>query len=210
MKYFTEFKKPFFWSLYIVLFICICFIFQNIYPSLSQFGIRPREMNSLLHVLTFPLLHGDFMHLFNNMTTLLMLMIFAFYFYKKLALEAMIWMYIFSGFLLWIIGSPNTHIGASAFIYALAFFMVILGIGIGNKRSSALVMLIIFLYGSLIWGLYPLPAIARISWEGHLAGAISGIITALFFIKEAKPHVPEEKIEIEEPDDDDPYWLEGE
>lgn len=58
----------------------------------------------------------------------------------------------------------------------------------------------IFLYGSLVWGLYPKYAIENnISWEGHLAGFVMGIFLAIYFRKEG----PQREEHIWEEDDDD-------
>ena len=42
--------------------------------------------------------------------------------------------------------------------------------------------LVVFLYGSIIWGIFPIQE--EISWEGHLFGAIAGIIVAFNYRKE--------------------------
>ena len=88
-------------------------------------------------------------------------------------------MFFISGFWLWIIGRPSFHIGASGLIYALASFLFISGIIRKTPRLAAVSMLIIFLYGSMIWGV--LPTNMPISWEGHLSGFIAGILVAIFF-----------------------------
>ena len=40
----------------------------------------------------------------------------------------------------------------------------------------ALSALVVFLYGSIMWGIFPLKT--EISWEGHLFGAIAGVLVA--------------------------------
>ena len=92
-----------------------------------------------------------------------------------------------SGFWLWIIGRPSFHIGASGIIYALASFIFASGIFSKNPRLSALSLVVIFLYGSMIWGI--LPTNQPISWEGHLSGFFAGVIVALFF----RDEVPKRK-----------------
>ena len=85
-------------------------------------------------------------------------------------------------FWLWIIGGPSFHIGASGVIYALASFILVSGIIRKNPRLSAISLVVIFLYGSMIWGI--LPTNEAVSWEGHLAGFVAGIIVALFYKNE--------------------------
>ena len=88
---------------------------------------------------------------------------------------------------MWIIGRPSFHIGASGIIYALASFIFASGILSKNPRLSALSLVVIFLYGLMLWGI--LPTKQPISWEGHLSGFFAGIIVALFF----KDEVPKQK-----------------
>jgi hypothetical protein len=58
----------------------------------------------------------------------------------------------------------------------------------------------VFLYGSFIWGMIPdLAILQNISWEGHLSGAIVGIVLALLFRKEG----PQKEIHHWEEEDDD-------
>ena len=102
--------------------------------------------------------------------------------YRKIATQLFVWLFFIAGFWLWIIGRPSFHIGASGFIYALASFLLVSGIIRKNPRLTAVSMLVIFLYGSMIWGL--LPTKEPISWEGHLSGFISGILVAIFYRNE--------------------------
>jgi membrane associated rhomboid family serine protease len=67
-------------------------------------------------------------------------------------------------------------------------------------------LLVIFLYGSIIWGIFPhFYPDKNISWESHLMGLISGSILALFFKNEGPQrkvyeHEDEEEEENEEGD----------
>ena len=91
-----------------------------------------------------------------------------------------------SGFLTWCIGRPAYHIGASGLIYVLVSFTFFKGIIAKHYRLIALSLLVVFLYGSMIW--YTLPIEKGISWEGHLAGLITGIVFAVIFRRQiAKP-----------------------
>ena len=76
----------------------------------------------------------------------------------------------------------NFHIGASGIVYALASFIFFSGIISKNKNLSALSLIVIFIYGSLFWGLFPTDQ--QISWEGHPSGFISGLILSSFFRKD--------------------------
>ena len=77
-------------------------------------------------------------------------------------------------------------------------------------RLTAFSMLIIFLYGSMLWGFFPefFPK-ENISWQGHLMGAIVGVIFALFFYKQAPTSEEFFTDEDENDDEEDPYWMNG-
>ena len=84
-----------------------------------------------------------------------------------------------SGFLTWIIGRPSYHLGASGLIYVLVSFIFFKGIQVSNYRFIALSLLVVFLYGSMIWYVFPLDE--KISWEGHLSGFIIGALFSFIF-----------------------------
>ena len=148
----------------------------------ADYGVRPQSLSGLKGILFSPFIHGDFKHLINNSYPILILGGMLFFFYKKIAKQLFLWLFFIAGFWLWIIGRPSFHIGASGLIYALAAFLFISGIIRKNPRLSAVSMLIIFLYGSMIWGV--LPTKEHISWEGHFSGFMAGIIVAIFYRNE--------------------------
>ena len=105
-----------------------------------------------------------------------------------------------TGLLTWCGARGGVHIGASALIYGLAFFLMLSGFIRRNRSLVIVSFLVIFLYGSLVWGLYPKYAIENhISWEGHLAGFVMGIILAIFYRKEG----PQQEIDNDDDDSDD-------
>ena len=150
--------------------------------SFAHYGVFPQSFSGLKGILFSPFIHKDFSHLINNSYPVLILGGMLFSFYKKIAPQLFVWLFFIAGFWLWVIGRPSFHIGASGIIYALASFLFVSGIIRKNPRLSAISMLIIFLYGSLIWGL--LPTKEPISWEGHLAGFLAGVVVAVFYRKE--------------------------
>lgn len=150
--------------------------------SFVKFGIYPKDINSLKGILFSPFIHKDFTHLFNNSYPILILGSLLFSAYRSIALKIFMWLFFISGFWLWIIGRESYHIGASGIIYSLAAFLFVSGLVRKNPRLAALSMIIIFLYGSLIWGVFPLKN--GVSWEGHLAGLVAGVITAIFYKNE--------------------------
>jgi hypothetical protein len=102
-----------------------------------------------------------------------------FYFYPKASKSVIIWGIILSGLLTWLIGRPSYHIGASGLVYVLASFLFFKGILSKYYRLVALSLSVVFIYGSLIWGLFPIKE--GMSWEGHLSGFIVGFLFAIVF-----------------------------
>jgi len=155
--------------------------------SLIKFGVFPQTLNGLKGIFFSPFIHKDLTHLFNNSYPILILGALLFSVYRKIASQIFFWLFVISGFWLWIIGRPSFHIGASGIIYALASFLFISGVIRKNPRLAAVSLIIIFLYGSMIWGI--LPAEAPISWEGHLAGFAAGILVAVFYRDEGPKRI---------------------
>lgn len=169
----------------------------------AQYGVYPQTFSGLRGVLLSPFIHGDIQHLYHNTIPLFVLSMALFYFYKPIAWKVLLWGIILSGFLTWCIGRPSYHIGASGLIYVLVSFTFFKGVFAKHYRLIALSLLVVFLYGSMIW--YTLPIEEGISWEGHLSGLITGLVFALIFRKRiAKPkkYVWEQENYNEE---DDPF-----
>jgi membrane associated rhomboid family serine protease len=171
--------------------------------GIKSFGIRPQKLEGLFGVFFSPFLHGDIEHLYNNSIPLLVLSLALFYFYHKIAWKVILFGVLFSGLLTWLIADRGNHIGASGLIYVLVSFIFFKGIFAKHYRLIALSLIVIFLYGSMIWYVFPIRD--GMSWEGHLSGLITGFIFALIFRKQvAKP----ERYRWETPDyneEDDPF-----
>ena len=149
--------------------------------SFIQFGIYPQKISGLKGIFFSPFIHNDISHLANNSIPLFLLSTMLFYFYKKIASKVLILILIISGFWLWCIGRPSYHIGASCIIYGLAGFIFISGIIRRQPELSSISLIVTFIYGGLIWGVFPIKD--TISWEGHLSGLLSGIVLAFYFRK---------------------------
>ncbi|KJD37091.1 membrane protein [Tamlana sedimentorum] len=171
--------------------------------NFSKYGVYPQTLKGLRGVLFSPFIHGSIEHIYHNTIPLFVLSTALFYFYRKIAWKVLFYGILLSGFLTWCIGRPSYHIGASGLIYVLVSFTFFKGIFAKYYRLIALSLLVVFLYGSMIW--YTMPVDNSISWEGHLAGLITGLLFALLFKKEiAKP----KKFAWEEEhynEDDDPF-----
>lgn len=163
----------------------------------TTWGIYPGEMKGIMGIFTSPLVHADWEHLSTNTLPLLFLLWCLSYFYRDLGIGILFFIWIVSGILTFIIGKPGWHIGASGIIYSLAFFLFLSGILRKYIPLVALSLLITFLYGSLVWNMFPQFASVTTSWEGHLGGAVAGIAAAILF-RHKGPQRPEPFLNEEE------------
>ncbi|WP_411768642.1 rhomboid family intramembrane serine protease [Winogradskyella sp. A3E31] len=175
------------YPLLMVFTIWLVFWFQvRVYGGIKNYGIHPQEIDGLFGIFTSPFLHANIQHLYHNSIPLFVLTMALFYFYNKIAWRVIFFGIVVSGFLTWIIGKSGNHIGASGLIYVLVSFMFFKGILAKHYRLIALSLLVIFLYGSMIWYVFPIKD--GVSWEGHLGGLLTGLVFAIIFRRSvAKP-----------------------
>ena len=150
--------------------------------SFSTYGVFPRSLDAITGILTFPLIHKDYDHLFSNAVPLFVLMGMLNYFYKDMAGKVFFYLWLIGGAWLWIGGRPSFHIGASGLVYGLASFIFFSGIWRKWRSMLAVSMIVVFLYGSMIWGIFPW--FKETSWEGHLFGGLAGLLLSWLYRKE--------------------------
>ncbi|WP_339701696.1 rhomboid family intramembrane serine protease [uncultured Marixanthomonas sp.] len=161
----------------------------------TTYGIYPQRIEGLRGVLFGPFIHGGLQHLFNNSVPLFVLTASLFYFYRKMKWSVLLGGLLLTGLLTWFIGRPSYHIGASGIVYLLASFLFFRGVFSKKYQLIALSLVVVFLYGSLLWYVFPIDT--KISWEGHLSGFLVGLVFAFFF-KEDK--IPEKKYDWQRDD----------
>ena len=165
--------------------------------SLYRFGVYPLEAEGLLGILFSPFIHNttDFAHILNNSFPAFVLTWLLFYHYRTIATKSFVTIYFLSGLGLWFVGRESFHIGMSGVIYGLTSFLVFSGFFRKNMRVAAVSLIVIFLYGSLVWGIFPIKE--HVSWEAHTMGLFSGIITAILF-RRSGPQPKKMRYELEE------------
>jgi len=79
-------------------------------------------------------------------------------------------------------------------------------------RVAAISLIVVFLYGSTVWGIFPNQV--GVSWEAHSIGLLSGVLIALYFRKSG-PQPAKLMYEIQEEleeeyglDTEEEYWKE--
>lgn len=115
----------------------------------------------------------------------------------------LLWLLLLSGLGTWLIGRTSFHIGMSGVIYALVSFLFFKGIFARHFRLIALSLLVVFLYGSLIWGTLPLKE--TVSWEGHLSGFIAGFLLSLRFRESIPQTIPYHWEDKNYDEEEDPF-----
>jgi membrane associated rhomboid family serine protease len=144
--------------------------------QLDGFGIVPRSENGLFGIAAAPFLHLGFGHLIANTTALLVLgaliLLTSPYFWVVTVAVAL-----FGGIGVWITGDPSTVvIGASGLVYGYAAYLVALGIFRRSLLNLLVAVLVVVLYGGFVFGVFP--GQANVSWQGHLFGAVVGVVMA--------------------------------
>ncbi len=205
-------KRRFLHSLLFPSFFTLVLIIIKLYEevegvSLARYGIRPLHVENLMGIFTYPLIHGDWKHLYSNAVSLFVLSLGLFYFYNKIAYKVFFIIYFFSGVGLWLAARDSYHIGASGLIYGEAAFLALSGMIRNYYRLLALSFIVILFYGGMIWGAFPIQIDVPYSWEGHLWGGFIGLLLAVLYRKQG-PQKPEDKFDEEEEDDDEnPFWM---
>lgn len=144
---------------------------------LDYFGIVPGSIIGLRGILFAPFLHGNFVHLaantipFVTLGWLIMLRETSDFFVVSVIST------IVSGLGVWLFAPPHSiHIGASGVVFGYLGYLVFRGYFQRSPGSILLSLIVLFVYGSMIWGV--LPTQIGISWQGHLFGFIGGAIAA--------------------------------
>jgi membrane associated rhomboid family serine protease len=153
--------------------------------SLDTNGIRPLEADGLWGVIFAPVLHANWQHLMANTVPLLVLG-----FLMTLAgVSRFVWatviVWILGGFGTWLIGNlgsncgPTDHIGASGLIFGWLAFLLVFGIFVRRFWDIIIGLLVLLAYGGILIGAMPvLGTCGGVSWQGHLCGAIAGVVAA--------------------------------
>lgn len=167
---------------------------------LAALGVHPGHGDGLIGILTAPLVHGSWGHLVSNTLPLLVLGTALIYGTPRAAVIALPVIWLGSGMAVWLFAREAVHIGSSGLTYGMMFYVFIVGILRRDRRSVALALLAFFLYGGMIWGVFPLAP--GISFEYHLFGALAGVACA-FGLHRRDPLPQRRRYEWEEEDEPD-------
>jgi membrane associated rhomboid family serine protease len=145
--------------------------------SLNQFGIHPRTFGGVIGIGASPFLHADFEHLISNTVPFLILGGVVLMAGRRQFLLATVCIVALGGGMLWTLGpGGSNHIGASLLIFGYLGYLLTRGLFERSPFWIAVSLLTLVLYGGMVVGV--LPGEKGVSWQGHLFGFVSGIITA--------------------------------
>jgi membrane associated rhomboid family serine protease len=189
---------------FIVIIWCVKIIEISLDTSFFYLGIYPRKLKGLIGILTSPFIHENFKHLLNNTIPFFLFAVAIFYFYWEISFKVIFWIWIITGLAVWIGARGAYHVGASGIIYGMAFFLFFSGAIRKIPALAAVSLIVVFLYGGMIWGVFPF--VPDVSWESHLSGGFAGLILA-FILKNKGPQPKkydwEDEKDVEEMDEDE-------
>jgi len=171
--------------------------------SFDELGIQPRTFHGLAGIIFAPFIHANPNHLISNSIPLYILTMAIFYFYRPFAFNILMLIWLIGGSCVWITANGGTHIGASGVIYGEAAFLFFSGLLRNNIKLLAISLLTTFLYGGMVWGIFPFVD-RQISWESHLFGGFTGVVLAVVYAGEGPQK--EEIVWEDEEEDEYPYW----
>ncbi len=147
--------------------------------SLHQLGVQPQTPGGLFGIVTGPLIHGSWEHVISNTIPILLLGSMLIYGYPKSRWWVLAVVWVVSGLGVWWFARSSYHIGASGLTHGVFFYLFTIGILRRDKRSIALLMVAFFMYGTMLWTIFPYDP--GVSFEYHFFGALSGAACAIAF-----------------------------
>jgi len=162
--------------------------------DLDGYGIESRDTDGLTGIVAAPFLHADFAHLMANTVPFLILgsIVALRYPSRFWAIAATI--IVVGGLGVWLFGPSNTvMVGASGVVFGFLTFLLTAGVLTRHWLDVTIAVGVLLLYGSILVGALPFGVAAGVSWMGHLMGALSGVLAAFLFARQADRvvHVPQ-------------------
>lgn len=147
--------------------------------ELYKLGVHPQHSFGLIGIITAPLIHASFEHLISNTPALLILGTALLYGYPRSCWMVLTIIWLVAELGVWFTARPVYHFGASGLTYGMMTFVFVIGVVRQDRLAITLSLLVFFLYGTMIWGIFPHQP--GVSYETHLWGAGLGALCALFF-----------------------------
>lgn len=146
--------------------------------NLAAWGIRPLDFSGLWGIFFAPILHVDFAHLISNSVPGAIFTFLIGLSGRKAWWEVTLIVVLIAGTGTWLLGGPGTvHLGASSLVYGWLAYLVVRGIFNRSLLQILLGLLLGVIYSGLLWGVLPINE--GVSWQGHLFGAVGGIVAGM-------------------------------
>ena len=145
--------------------------------ALDSFGIQPRRLSELPNILWAPLLHFGWPHLISNSVPFLVLGVLVYLSGTGRFVWTTLISAIVSGLTAWLLAPPGSiTAGASGVIFGYLTYLLVRGF-YSRKIGQILLAVVVFaIYGTVLLGV--LPGTPGVSWQGHLGGAVGGVLSA--------------------------------
>ncbi|ELR65828.1 Rhomboid family protein [Photobacterium marinum] len=176
-------------SLKVIGFICLFTVLIHVVNiffrgQLNDFGVLPRHFSHFIGIIFYPFLHGSIAHLVSNLVSFCILgfLVSSFGLARFMGVFLVSW--IGSGIGVWLFGRMNYHIGMSGIVYGLWAYLLVYAIMYRSVKSIAIALIVMFFYGSMVWGF--IPNHSWVSYESHLFGALAGAVTGYILARKDK------------------------
>jgi membrane associated rhomboid family serine protease len=150
----------------------------------DQHGIESRTISGLPGIVFSPFLHADFAHLLANTIPFLILGSLVAWRSAGSFWLITITITVLGGLSVWLLGPANViTLGASGLIFGFLTYLITAGILTRHWLDIAVGLASLFVYGGLFWATLPFGVSEGVSWLAHLAGAVAGVVSALWFAR---------------------------
>ena len=164
---------------------------------LDQYGIVPRTRDGLVGIAFSPFLHASWGHVVLNTVPLLFMGALIAFEGQRRFLTVTLIVALVGGALVWVFGRNAIHIGASGVVFGYFGYLVARAWYQRSLVAVLVAILVVGTYGTVILGI--LPSVPGVSWEAHLFGLLSGVLSAWITrrrrglspaVSRQSPHIP--------------------
>lgn len=156
--------------------------------ALLNFGIHPREVSSIWHIFTAPMLHANYAHIVGNSLTGAFFCFLVGYSGKRVFWEVTLIVTVLGGLGVWLFGGIGTnHVGASGLLYGWLAYLIVRGVFNRSLQQFTVGIFLAMSYSGLVWGVFP--GTQGVSWQAHLFGAVAGVFAGAVITSDDPPHL---------------------
>jgi membrane associated rhomboid family serine protease len=157
--------------------------------ALDSYGIHARELDGLPEILTAPFLHAGWQHLAGNSVPFFVLGFLVLLSGVARWVVSSLTSVVASGLCAWLLTPAGTVVlGASGLVFGWLAYLLARGLWSRRPGQVALAVVVLLVYGGLIWGV--LPGVAGVSWQAHLGGAVGGVVAARYLHRRRSSRTP--------------------